>query len=138
MTSAVLMVVPARPAFFPLVSKATPVLSACPRRESSSLTAPPLEALVAEAAPPGELPPSAFERALERLDQCPRDPELRLAASFRELISPTGQADHVADLCGPATTDDAMTRRALGAQLDGLVARSELSLAQFLEGILSV
>lgn len=56
-------------------------------------------------------------------------------ASFRELISPTGQADHVADLCGPATLDEAMTRRALGPQLDALVARTDLSLAQFLEGL---
>lgn len=59
-------------------------------------------------------------------------------ASFRELISPTGQADHVADLCGPATLDEGTTRRALGAQLDGLVARTDLSLAQFLEGITGV
>ena len=59
-------------------------------------------------------------------------------ASFRELISPTGQADHVADLCGPATLDEMTTRRALGPQLDALVARTDLSLAQFLEGILSV
>jgi type VI secretion system protein ImpM len=59
-------------------------------------------------------------------------------ASFRELISPTGQADHVADLCGPATLDEMTTRRALGPQLDGLVARTDLSLSQFLEGLLSV
>jgi type VI secretion system protein ImpM len=59
-------------------------------------------------------------------------------ASFRELIAPTGQADHVADLCGPATLDEMTTRRALGPQLDALVARTDLSLAQFLEGLLSV
>lgn len=59
-------------------------------------------------------------------------------ASFRELIAPTGQADHVADLCGPATLDEMTTRRALGPQLDGLVARTDLSLSQFLEGLLSV
>lgn len=60
------------------------------------------------------------------------------AASFRELISPTGQADHVADLCGPATLDEMTIRRALGPQLDALVARTDLSLSQFLEGLLSV
>ncbi|MEZ4298194.1 MAG: type VI secretion system-associated protein TagF [Polyangiaceae bacterium] len=60
------------------------------------------------------------------------------AASFRELISPTGQADHVADLCGPATTDEMTTRRALGPQLDNLVSNTNLSLAQFLEGITGV
>jgi type VI secretion system protein ImpM len=59
-------------------------------------------------------------------------------ASFRELISPTGQADHVADLCGPATLDEGTTRRALGPQLDALVARTDLSLAQFLEGLTGV
>lgn len=59
-------------------------------------------------------------------------------ASFRELIAPTGQADHVADLCGPATLDEATTRRALGPQLDALVARTDLSLAQFLEGLTAV
>jgi type VI secretion system protein ImpM len=59
-------------------------------------------------------------------------------ASFRELISPTGQAEHVADLCGPATLDEMTTRRALGPQLDALVARTDLSLAQFLEGIIAV
>ncbi len=59
-------------------------------------------------------------------------------ASFRELISPTGQAEHVADLCGPATLDELTTRRSLGPQLDALVARTDLSLAQFLEGLLSV
>jgi type VI secretion system protein ImpM len=56
-------------------------------------------------------------------------------ASFRELIAPTGQADHVADLCGPCTLDEATTRRALGPQLDSIVSRTDLSLANFLEAL---
>lgn len=56
-------------------------------------------------------------------------------ASFREMIAPTGQADHVADLCGPPTIDEATSRRALGPHLEALVDRTDLSLASFLEGL---
>lgn len=56
-------------------------------------------------------------------------------ASFREIIAPTGEADHVADLCGQPTSDEPVSRRALGAQLDSLVARTDLTLASFLEGL---
>jgi type VI secretion system protein ImpM len=56
-------------------------------------------------------------------------------ASFREMIAPTGQADHVADLCGPPTMDEATCRRLLGPQLEGLVERTDLSLASFLDGL---
>ncbi len=56
-------------------------------------------------------------------------------ASFRELISPTASADHVADLCGPPSADEATAKRLLGPQLDGLVTRTDLSIAQFLEGL---
>lgn len=55
--------------------------------------------------------------------------------SFREMIAPTGQAEHVADLCGPPTIDEPSSRRALGPQLDALVARTDLSLASFLDGL---
>jgi type VI secretion system protein ImpM len=53
-------------------------------------------------------------------------------ASFRELISPTRDADHVADLCGLPTVDEQVSRRALGPTLETLVARSDLSIADFL------
>ena len=56
-------------------------------------------------------------------------------ASYREMIAPTGQADHVADLCGPPTMDEATCRRLLGPQLEGLVERTDLSLASFLDGL---
>lgn len=58
-------------------------------------------------------------------------------ASFREIIAPTGQADHVADLCGPPTMDEATCRRGLGPKLEGLVARTDMSIAQFLDGLSS-
>lgn len=56
-------------------------------------------------------------------------------ASFRELIAPTGDADHVADLCGTPSMDEQLSRRALGPHLDALVARTDLSLASFLDGL---
>ena len=56
-------------------------------------------------------------------------------ASFREIISPTGEADHVADLCGPPTMDEATCRRMLGPQLESLVARTDMSIASFLDGL---
>jgi type VI secretion system protein ImpM len=56
-------------------------------------------------------------------------------ATYRELISPTTDADHVADFTGNPWGDEATARRALGPQLDALVARTDLSLASFLEGL---
>lgn len=56
-------------------------------------------------------------------------------ATFRELISPTSDADHVADLCGAPWGDEMSARRALGPHLDGLVGRTDLSLATFLEAL---
>jgi len=56
-------------------------------------------------------------------------------ASFRELIAPTGYADHVVELCRPPTVDEPTSRRQLGAQLDGIVARSELPISEFLASI---
>jgi type VI secretion system protein ImpM len=55
--------------------------------------------------------------------------------SFREILLPTGQAEHVADLCGPPPVDEAATRAALGPQLDALVARTDVSLAAFLDAL---
>lgn len=56
-------------------------------------------------------------------------------ATYRELIAPTRDADHVSDLCGAPWSDEQTARRALGPQLDALVARTDLTLAQFLEGL---
>jgi type VI secretion system protein ImpM len=55
--------------------------------------------------------------------------------SFREMIAPTGQAEHVADLCGPPTVEEQVSRQALGPHLEALVGRTDLSLASFLEGL---
>ncbi len=56
-------------------------------------------------------------------------------ASFRELIAPTRDAEHVADLCGLPTVDEQVARRNLGPQLEDLVSRTDLSLANFLDGL---
>lgn len=56
-------------------------------------------------------------------------------ATFRELIAPTSDADHVADLCGRPWGDEGSARRALGPQLDTLVTRTDLSLSGFLDGL---
>jgi type VI secretion system protein ImpM len=56
-------------------------------------------------------------------------------ASFRELIAPTRDAEHVADLCGLPTVDEQVARRGLGPQLEDLVSRTDLSLASFLDGL---
>jgi type VI secretion system protein ImpM len=56
-------------------------------------------------------------------------------ATYRELISPTADAEHVADLCGMARVDEATSRRALGQQLERLVERTDLTLASFLDGL---
>ncbi len=58
-------------------------------------------------------------------------------ASFREIIAPTGDADHVADLCGMPTVDEATSRRLLGAKLDSVVTKTDQSLAEFLEALSS-
>jgi type VI secretion system protein ImpM len=56
-------------------------------------------------------------------------------ASFREMIAPSAAADHVADLRGPPTVDEPTARHRLGPRLDALVARSDVSLAGFLEAL---
>ncbi len=56
-------------------------------------------------------------------------------ASFREIISPTGGADHVVELCQAPAVDEATVRRRLGPQFDALVARTDLSLSMFLDGL---
>lgn len=56
-------------------------------------------------------------------------------ASFRELIAPSADADHVVDLCVSPTMDEASARRALPPQVDQLLGRNDLTLAQFLDGL---
>lgn len=56
-------------------------------------------------------------------------------ASFREMIYPTGAADHVADLCQAPTVDEQTIRRRLGPQFDALVSRTDLTLAMFLDAL---
>ncbi|MFO0757150.1 MAG: type VI secretion system-associated protein TagF [Byssovorax sp.] len=56
-------------------------------------------------------------------------------ATFKELIAPSQDADHVADLCGAPTMDEQASRRALGPHLESLTARTDLSLASFLDGL---
>jgi len=56
-------------------------------------------------------------------------------ATFREMIAPTSDADHVADFCGVPSMDEEACRSALGPRLESLVARTDLSLASFLDGL---
>lgn len=56
-------------------------------------------------------------------------------ASLRELISPTGSAEHVAELCGVPTIDEETAKGRLTAEQQGLVARTDISIASFLEAM---
>jgi len=56
-------------------------------------------------------------------------------ASLRELIAPTGSAEHVAELCGVPTCDEPTARSRLKPQLDGVVANTEQPIAQFLSAL---
>jgi tRNA nucleotidyltransferase (CCA-adding enzyme) len=59
-----------------------------------AITAPALDALAAQPAAHGPQPGSAFARSLTRMDLCPRQPELRLAALLRDLdAAPARAAD---------------------------------------------
>ncbi len=55
--------------------------------------------------------------------------------SLREMLSPTGQADHVAELCGLPTCDEKTARGRLRPELDGAVASTEQPIAQFLKAL---
>ena len=46
-----------------------------------------------------------------------------------------GSADHVVELCRPPTVDEPTSRRALGVQLDSVVARSDMSISEFLAAL---
>ncbi len=56
-------------------------------------------------------------------------------ASFREMIAPTGSAEHVAELCGLPTCDEPTARKRLRADLDGLVDKTDQPIAKFLQGL---
>lgn len=56
-------------------------------------------------------------------------------ATFRELIAPSADADHVTDLTARPSVDEQAARRDLDPKLDALLARTDASLAQFLEGL---
>ena len=54
--------------------------------------------------------------------------------SFREMIAPTGGADHVAELCGLPTSDEQSSRARLAGKIDGLVNVTDQPIASFLQG----
>jgi type VI secretion system protein ImpM len=55
--------------------------------------------------------------------------------SLREIISPTGSAEHVAELCGLPTCDETTARARLKPGVDGVVANTDQPIAQFLSAI---
>jgi type VI secretion system protein ImpM len=55
-------------------------------------------------------------------------------ASLREIIAPTGSAEHVAELCGLPTSDEQSARSRLKPKLDSLVNVTEQPIAAFLQG----
>lgn len=56
-------------------------------------------------------------------------------ATLRELIAPTGAAEHVAELCGLPTVDEETARKRLQPQHEQIVGRTEQSIAAFLDAI---
>jgi type VI secretion system protein ImpM len=54
------------------------------------------------------------------------------AGSLREILAPTGQSDHLAELCGLPTCDEPTARARLRPEHDAIVARTDQSIAQFL------
>ncbi len=52
--------------------------------------------------------------------------------SFREIISPTGSAEHVAELCGIPTCDESTARARLRPEMESAVAQTDLPIAKFL------
>ncbi len=55
--------------------------------------------------------------------------------SLREILAPTGSAEHVAELCGLPTFDEKTARGRLRAELDGAVAATDQPIAQFLKAL---
>ena len=52
--------------------------------------------------------------------------------SLREILAPTGSADHVAELCGLPTCDEKTARSRLRGSLDSAVSNTDLPIANFL------
>jgi type VI secretion system protein ImpM len=55
--------------------------------------------------------------------------------SLRELLAPTGSAEHVAELCGLPTSDEKTSRSQLRPELDAAVAATEQPIMQFLRAL---
>ncbi len=55
--------------------------------------------------------------------------------SLREVLAPTGHADHVAELCGLPTFDEKTARSRLRAEVDAAVSVTEQPIAQFLRAL---
>lgn len=55
--------------------------------------------------------------------------------SLREVLSPTGSADHVAELCGLPTSDEKTSRSRLRPELDAAVAATDQPIFQFLRSL---
>ncbi|MFO0554569.1 MAG: type VI secretion system-associated protein TagF [Polyangiaceae bacterium] len=56
-------------------------------------------------------------------------------ASLREILAPTGHAEHVAELCGLPTCDERAARARLRPEIDSAVAVTEQPIAQFLKSL---
>ncbi len=54
--------------------------------------------------------------------------------SLREIIAPTGSAEHVAELCGLPTADEQSSRARLQPRLDSLVSKTDQPIASFPQG----
>jgi type VI secretion system protein ImpM len=57
-----------------------------------------------------------------------------LPGSLREILAPTGQSDHVAELCGLPTCDERAARARLRPEHDAIVARTDQPIGRFLAG----
>jgi type VI secretion system protein ImpM len=55
--------------------------------------------------------------------------------SLREILAPTGSAEHVAELCGIPTFDEATARTRLRPQLASSVEKVEQPIADFLASL---
>ena len=56
-------------------------------------------------------------------------------ATFRELIAPTADSDHITDLRSQPTVDDQTARERLGEELAKLVERNDMRIDLFLQSL---
>ena len=56
-------------------------------------------------------------------------------ATLREMLSPTGSAEHVAELCGLPATDEGTARARLRPEVDKAVANTDQPILQFLRAL---